>query len=304
MVRNIVVPLDGSALAERALPPAEALARAAGARLLLVRVVTDDGGSVAGGSDAREYLDGIARASHERGVEATTAVLSGEAAAAIVDEARRQGADLIAMATHGRGGLGRWVYGSVAEAVLARATAPTLLVRAWQAGHGPAPLRPGGRLLVPLDGSDFAEEALPVATGLADTLGGEIVLLRAVARSDLPFGPDAILAPLLQRELDEERAQAEDYLRRVAERFAREGRAVRTEVRVGRPDLEMAAGVIESVGREYSAALVVMASHRYTGMNRLLLGSVADGVVRHGTLPLLLVRPQGQGGTRPGTPER
>ena len=295
MLSSILVPLDGSALAERALPYAEALARPSGARVVLVRAVSGDREHGADSeAQARDYLNGLAARLAERISLAETAVPRGGAAEAIVEEARRQGSDLIVMATHGRGGLGRWVYGSVAEAVLAHAPMPTLLVRAWVPEGGATPLADKPKLLVPLDGSHFAEEALPVATELADTLGGELILLRAVARPDVPLGPDALMGPLLKWELDKARGEAEDYLRHLAGRFAQEGRTVQTAVRVGRPDMGMAAAVIEATGHEYGAALVVMASHRHTGVERLLLGSVADATVRHGTLPVLLVHPQPQ----------
>jgi nucleotide-binding universal stress UspA family protein len=179
-----------------------------------------------------------------------------------------------------------------AKELASRASVPTLLVRAWVPEGGATLLADKPKLLVPLDGSHFAEEALPVATELADTLGGELVLLRAVARPDVPLGPDALMSPLLKWELDKERGEAEDYLQQLAGRFAGEGRTVQTAVRVGRPDMGMAATVIEATGHEYAAALVVMASHRHSGVERLLLGSVADATVRHGTLPVLLVHPQ------------
>lgn len=209
----------------------------------------------------------------------------------ILGEAERRGPDIIAMATHGRGGLGRLVYGSIAEQVLARAAVPTLIVRAWVPTGGAALLADRPRLLVPLDGSADAEAALPVAAALADELGGTLLLMRAVARPDVAFAPDILVAPLLRQELAAERAAAEDYLGALADRYARAGHAVETVVRVGRPGLEMAAAVIEEVGRERGAALVVMASRRHRGLNRLLLGSVADATLRHGTLPVALVRP-------------
>ena len=293
MLSSILVPLDGSALTERALQYAEALALPSGARVILVRAVPgDQEHGTDSEAEARDYLNGLATRFTERAGAVETAVLRGEAAERIVEEAHRRGSDLIVMATHGRGGLGRWVYGSVAEAVLARASVPTLLVRAWVPEGGATPLADKPKLLVPLDGSHFAEEALPVATELADTLGGELILLRAVARPDVPLGPDALMSPLLKWELDKERGESEDYLQQLAGRFAQEGRTVQTAVRVGRPDMGMAAAVIEATAREHGAALVVMASHRHTGVERLLLGSVADATVRHGTLPVLLVHPQ------------
>jgi nucleotide-binding universal stress UspA family protein len=304
MARTILVPLDGSTLAERALPYAEALARPGGGRLALVRAVPylarPDGDRPyrtlaaardAAADEARRYLEGVAARHEERGTAAQVAVPYEEEADAILAEAQRAGADLIAMATHGRSGLGRWLYGSVAQEVLARTRLPTLLIRAWLPEGGATLLANAPRILVPLDGSAANEAVLPVAEGLAADLGGSLVLVRAVARPDLALAPDAFAGPLLREELAEERAAAEAYLREVAARTADAGRPVETVVRVGRPGLDMAAAVIEAVGRECGAALVVMTSHRRAGFERLLLGSVADATLRHGTLPVILVRP-------------
>jgi nucleotide-binding universal stress UspA family protein len=304
MARTILVPLDGSALAERALPYAEALAQPGGGRLVLARAVpylarpagdhsfrTLAAARDAAAAEASEYLKRMAARLAERGIAAEVAVPYEGEADAILAEAQRAGADLIAMATHGRGGLGRWLYGSVAEGVLARTRLPTLLIRAWLPGGGAAHLADSPRILVPLDGAAANEAALPVAERLAADLGGTLVLVRAVARPDLVFAPDVLLAPLLREELAEEQAVAERYLRDVTARVAAEGRKVEALVRVGRPGLDMAAAVIEAVGRECGAALVVMTSHRRAGFERLLLGSVADATLRHGTLPVILVRP-------------
>lgn len=303
MCETILVPLDGSPPAERALPYAEALARASGGRLVLVRAVpqlarpagdrsyrTLAAAREAAAAEARAYLDGAVARLGERGVAARGAVPYEEEADGILAEARRAGADLIAMATHGRGGLGRWLYGSVAEAVIAATKLPVLLVRAWLPEGGAALLATAPRILVPLDGSSANEAALPVAEGVVKSLGGTLVLVRAVARPDLVFAPDALLAPLLRDELVEEQSAAERYLREVAARVAGGGQPPATVVRVGRPGLDMAAAVIEAVGRECGAALVVMTSHHRAGLERVLLGSVADATLRHGTLPVILVR--------------
>jgi nucleotide-binding universal stress UspA family protein len=304
MARTILVPLDGSPLAERTLPYAEAIARPCGGRLALVRAVpylarpageqsfpTLAAARNAAADEARAYLEGVGVKLAERGLDTQIAVPYEEEADGIIAEAQRAGADLIAMATHGRGGLGRWIYGSVAQEVIARAKLPTLLVRAWLPEGGAALLADAPRILVPLDGTATNEGVLPVAEGLAADLGGTIVLVRAVARPDLALAPDALAGPLLREELAEEQAKAERYLRGVATRLAEGGRAVETVVRVGRPGLDMAATGIESVGRECGAALVVMTSHRRAGLERLLLGSVADATIRHGTLPVVPVRP-------------
>ena len=304
MSHTILVPLDGSPLAERALPYAAALARPGGGCLVLVRAVpylarpaTDEHFATlaaardAAVAEAQAYLEPLATRFGEDGLSVRVAVPLEEAADGILAEAQRQDADFIAMATHGRGGLGRWLYGSVAEDVLARTRLPILRIRAWLPEGGAALLADHPRILVPLNGSAASEAILPVASRLAADLGGSLLLVRAVSRPDIQFAPDVLLAPLLREELATERAAAEGYLRDVAARLAHTGGAVETIVRVGRPGLDTAAAVIEEVGRERGAALVMLTSHHRTGLERLLLGSVADTTLRHGTLPVMLVRP-------------
>jgi nucleotide-binding universal stress UspA family protein len=175
MYSTVVVPLDGSALAERALPYATQLVRHGGARLVLVRAalahtvpgVDPTDAQLAATECAERELETTAERLRDQGLSVETHVYYGEAAWAITDVAERQSAELLVMSTHGRGGLGRWVYGSVAQQVLRKATVPILLVSA--ACERPWPAEGPIHILVPLDGSAFAEEALGSARQLAST---------------------------------------------------------------------------------------------------------------------------------------
>ena len=185
----------------------------------------------------------------------------------------------------------------MAEAVLARTTLPVLLVRAW-AAEEPVTIDDHPRLLVPLDGSAFAEQALPVATALADALAGEVAVVYAVPRPELVFGPDQLVAGYLADEQRRLEGKARDYLDQLAARLAAQGRRVQMEVRVGDP-----AAVIDATGQELGAAVIVMATHGHSGLVRLVFGSVTSAIVRQGTIPILLVRPHGLEGTAaPGSP--
>jgi len=302
MFSKILVPLDGSESAERALPYAEAIGLRLNSTLILVRAATTHPLRATyptePARDAVHVLLGLAhdllRGLTERGVTVETAVPYAEPVEGVLSELRRWEADLIVMSTHGRSGLGRWVYGSVAEHVLAHSPAPMLLVRAWRAKAEPVSLGEQPRIVVPLDGSQFAEEALPAAAGLAEALGGELVLLRAVnagsanvaidtAGLGYVLSPGPIVSELAESEVKRLTEEAEEYLSQVAPSTSR----FRTEVRTG-----SAVEAIVEATREHDASMVVMTTHGRTGLGRVLLGSVADGVLRQGEIPLLLVRPR------------
>ena len=307
MATPILVPLDGSELAELALPHAEALGRHIGASLVLVRAVEVSGlpgtdatdAQVRAVDEAESYLARIARLLAQRGVPAETATPYGEAAGRIVEESRLREAGLIVMSTHGRSGLSRWVQGSVAEQVLSKASVPVLMVRAWERELSPVGEHP--RLLVPLDGSSFAESALPVARDLARRLDGDLVLVHAkpVDQTDLVYG--TARAPLwhgthstpymqpfpMAYPVDEALDTGhESYLRRVAGELKRDGTVVEIDNRDG--DV---VEVITDAAREHGAALVVMATSARTGLRRAVLGSIAGEVLRKGATPLVLHRP-------------
>jgi nucleotide-binding universal stress UspA family protein len=294
MVNTILVPLDGSPLAERALPHAEALATATGARLALIRAVQHHAflgvdtpaERVTAMAEAEAYLTELADLLIGRGFIVDTGVVYGGAAAAILAEAERREATMIAMATHGRGGFGRLRYGSVAEAVLRRTTTPLLLIRAWGGERQATPFGIRPRLLVPLDGTTFAEEALPVATRLALALGGELILLHAVSPFEQVFMPEAVLANFPEEEAARG-AEAREYLELLVARGATGGCQTTTDVRLDVPAL-----AIEEAARDHAAALVIMATHGRTALGRLALGSVADAILQYSRVPLLLVRPR------------
>ncbi|HWQ13325.1 MAG TPA: universal stress protein [Roseiflexaceae bacterium] len=287
MTRRILVPLDGSPLAEAALPHAAALARAAGDELLLLRVVTPAETSqslfwkATIPAELREeweeatleradiYLRDTAARLRGAGLRVTTEVSAADdAAEAIVARADQDPhIGLVAMATHGRGGLGRWVLGSVASKVLQAVATPLLLVRAREEAP-PAAEVTYRTMLVPLDGSGFAELALAEARLLAAATGAELVLVAVVGE-----GEDA--------------TQAAAYLDEVATRLRADHLAVRTRVLAGSP----AERLLEAADEEH-ADLIVMATHGRGGWRRLWLGSVASKVVEGATAPVLLVRAQ------------
>jgi nucleotide-binding universal stress UspA family protein len=295
MFNKIVVPLDGSALAERALPIARALARQAQGELLLVRVpelvhmiVPGNGGHALlypeqslGYSEkqANEYLDHMREALAAQGVLIQTAVPHGDPATALVEVAREIEANLIVMSSHGYSGLTRWLLGSVAEKVLHAAPCPVLVLRTEA---------PPTRMALALDGSALSEEALEPALSVAQALGVPVTLVRAVPTLDA----DELrrlneLEPgigwRLEKELTDEAAE---YLDNTILRFARPGLIMDKAVR-----FEPAAEGILDYAEAHAVDLIAMATHGRTGLRRWVYGSVTDKVLRAGHFSMLIVRP-------------
>jgi nucleotide-binding universal stress UspA family protein len=289
MIQTILVPLDGSSLAERALPYGTRLASALGARLIVMhgRLPRETGS--APDFDVRA----VARRLREGGTEppgTTTAldieaithyVYADEVAASICETVAEQGTDLIIMATHGRTGLGRWVYGSVADQVLCQSTVPVLLVTpacdaAWPEG---APRR----ILVPLDGSRLAEDALEPVCMLATALQASLVLVGASGPLATGYAESV---PYARSGFDAAIRETHEYLETIARRLREAGQTVAVDAEVGQPGV-----VIDGIARRRHVDLIAMATHGRSGAARLALGSVASELLQRSTIPLLVWRP-------------
>jgi nucleotide-binding universal stress UspA family protein len=201
MAARILVPLDGSSLAEQALPCAVTLARGLPGELVLLRAIwippdilemldesTVELNAIVAQleTEANGYLDPLVEQLREAGLNARFVVRRGPAAETILDYAGQVNVDQIVMATHGYSGIKHWTHGSVAERVLQAARMPLLLVRVgeqdlasdWQQ---PARCR---RILVPLDGSPVAEQILPSVVSVAQAMSGELVLFQVPRARD------------------------------------------------------------------------------------------------------------------------
>jgi len=293
MFSSILVPLDASTLSGQIVPYAEFLARQCRGRLVLLHVTAPRRRA------AREAADPSALAAtlRERGVAVTSEVARGKPGPEIARVAGAVGADLIAMATHGRGEVGRVLRGSVAEDVLRSGQAPVLLVtpsclRQWVEGRAL-------RILVPLDGSEFAAQALGLAGELARCLPVELRLIWVVQKrweiDALGFGRTVPVSP---RDLDDARA----YLESVAAPLRAAGQDVLVFAEEGDPetwimrladDEAIDLVMMATHGRGSLASLVVesVAAVATGGRVQVALGSVATSVVQHAPVPVLLIRP-------------
>jgi nucleotide-binding universal stress UspA family protein len=314
MYRHILVTLDGSRFGEHALPLALGLARRAGAKLELVQVFTplatayaehpvwnDNSLEALLKQRQQDYLDDTAKrlAKLSPGTVSTT-VLEGGVVEEITARVEKTGADLIVMTTHGRGPLGRFWLGSVADALVRKSPAPLLLVRPGDAapdlGRDPVPQH----ILLPLDGSDLAEQMLEPAVALGSLTGADFTLLRVVKPVfPVPYHPmpyameGASLGQLTQETLDQIEAaherlrrEANDYLNRVAERLRARGLRVQTRVAI---EQQPAAAVLHEA--TLNIDLIALETHGRGGLSRLVLGSVADKVIRGAHLPVLVHHP-------------
>jgi nucleotide-binding universal stress UspA family protein len=290
MLQTILLSLDGSLLSELALPYAASIARRSGARVVLVEAALAQTLPGVDPSDAQVEVTGRAEDNLRRaaswladgGIQAETCVYYDDPVHAILDAAKRHEAGLVVMSTHGRSGLGRMLYGSVADQILRRAPVPVLLVpttvqRGWPIGQ---PLS----VLAPLDGSEISEEALQAVDLLAAAFETKLTLLNVVQPLSYPIYGDGYANVPFDEEV--EMAGARRYLQDQAERLRQRGHQADTHVAVGRP-----AEMITTFSRDQGIDVVVMATHGHGGFTRMLLGSVATSTLRQTPVPLLLVRP-------------
>jgi nucleotide-binding universal stress UspA family protein len=326
MFKRIMVPLDGSILAERALPVAARIARASGGTVVLLRVVNPpvDYGYGYGPylvqtssstienivqtdlASATHYLESIVAASDLTGVHTTIEVDSGSVAAMILNTVLAQHIDLVVMSSHGDTGLKRWFLGSVAQKVARHASVPVLVLHDHkEQPDGPHPYmeRPL-RVLVPLDGSASAKAALAPAAQLITALAapgqGAIHLVRVMGPERLHGGQEDI--DTITR--DAILYKAKKYLRSITGHL-REGIASELKLAITWSvalDTDMAHAIIrvaengedaEGVGAFGGCDLIAMSTHGRGGLQRWAMGSVTERVLQGTRLPLLIVRPQG-----------
>ena len=275
---RILVPLDGSPEARAALPYAAALATP-GTEIILLTVTRSSGDADA----ARADLETAAQRLRVAGQMVRTEVVVGNPVRRIVDAAADLRPEMIVMASHGRGALGRLIYGSVAGQVGRESPVPVMVVRARQLAPGPVGIT---RLVVPLDGSPRAEAALPVATAISRRLGTPISLLRVVDPAVL-MPPAVGMGEAIPFEIyDEAEKELELEARRYLETMAQTLREQGLPVAISVPMGPAASSIEEATSL---GDVLVLSSHERTGVRRWLLGSVAEKLSREDESPVILV---------------
>lgn len=305
--RSLLVPVDGTPFGEHALPVALGIARRAGAKVRVVhvhsplqtnyrpeRLYYDSGLDAFLRRQQQAYLDDLFRRLRRvTSVPLTPALLQGREVADSLCEAAGGGTDLVVMATHGRGPLGRFWFGSVADELMRRLSVPLLLVRGYDA---PADLTGDPlmqNVLIPLDGSAFAEQVLEPALALGALTDADHTLLRVIpSRTDYSL---AYPGAGSRRPLDDrQQAEAWAYLHRATGRLGE--RALRVHSRILHDERPIARAIVH-YARTRDADLIALATRGRGGLARLFRGSVAERVVRSASVPVLVYRPDtGQGG--------
>lgn len=295
MFKKVVVPLDGSLLAEQALSFLPRFVSPLQTHIDLVCVVQpwvyalgmSEATPISVINDLHEnwqaylhqqeiFLQGL-------GYTVQSHVLEGDIAAEILALAANKNADLIVMSTHGRSGFRRLALGSVAERVLHNATIPLLLVREGAALHTTNPIE---HLLVPLDGSSFAERSIPLAVELSTQTGATLTMLRVV--QDLDAQNKQIIfksEEAAEEAVNQWKLLATRYLDELAKGIKAEGVKVSSMVLSGDPE-----NLIGTIAETLPADLIVMSTHGRSGVSRWVYGSVANKVLRTASCPVLLVR--------------
>jgi nucleotide-binding universal stress UspA family protein len=279
MFEKVLVPVDGSEFGDRVLTQVRRVLLTKGARVFLVRVIPETGVSSLE-DEPVVHLQRLKAALERDGVHVETRLLTGETASSILDLADDVKPSLIALSTHGRTGLKRWIRGSVAERLLHRSRFPLLLVNPFATGgSNELAFR---RILVPLDGSLESSKILPFVHDLARTYESEVVLAHVLDfPPDLAQGePLAVVAAEAQASL---RAEAETMLAHWRKTLG--GVSVRLAVTWGSP----AAELLDMAERE-KADLVALTTHGRSGTSRWLYGSVAELVLHHVHSPILVLR--------------
>ncbi|MEA2574176.1 MAG: hypothetical protein QOH93_1474 [Chloroflexia bacterium] len=296
LFKRILVPLDGSGLAESALSMAVVMSRCLDAKISLLHIIEEHAPQRVHGDvhltsaqDAERYLGALAERlkAQGAGVEVEQHVHATEeqdVAGSIAAHVAELQADMVVLCTHGRSGLRRVVSGSIAQQVLRRVTAPVLLVRPDM-----PPLTTVDTVMLPLDNTHPTEAVLNVAAEIAQTCGAKVEIVNVVPTIGTLTGDEqaaARLTPIAtSAALDAEEGASRQYLQSVVDQLIARGIATRAEVRRG----DTAQSLVEAA-RESGASLVVLATHARAGLGAFWIGSVAAGIISKVSQPLLLVR--------------
>ena len=296
MFKHLLVPLDGSRLAEAALPAAACLTAHLDASITLIHIIErDTSGEIHGErhlttpAEAHAYLEEVAQRALPAAVDVEChvhTVGTADLPQSILDHVEELAPDLIVMCTHGAGGLRDFLFGNIAQQVIARGDTPVLLIRPKEKNvQGAFAVQ---RLLVPLDGDPAHEQGLPVAADLARRCGAELFLVFVVPTTGTLSGQEAatgrLLPSTMRAVLDIAQQDAAEYLARQMTALEATGLTVKAAIRRGDP----ASAIVEAADAAH-ADMIVLGTHGKAGMDAFWAGSISPKISGRSTLPLLLV---------------
>ena len=296
MFEHLLIPLDGSSLAECVLPHGLAMARALGARATLLQVVeqAESAGRTRAidplewhysEAEAGAYLQDVAERLRLAGLPTAQVLLQGDPAERVIDHAQAEHVDLILLSSHGRSGLSGWNVSSVVQKILARARVSTLLVPAYHPVTAEVAALRYERILVPLDGSQRAECVLPLVGALAAQDASQILLAHVVHMPEMPrrAPPSREDQELAHALTERNRLEATRYLEELRARLS-----MPAEVRLLVE--EHVAATLQQLALEEKVDLVLLSAHGYSGGTRWPYGSLPTSFIMYGNTPLLIVQ--------------
>ena len=296
MFKHILVPIDGSPMAESALPATAFLAQKLGARVTLMHVVEKNAPDAVHGQphlkharDAERYLHELAERSFPKGTRVDCHVHASQVedvAGSIVAHAEELAHDLVVMCSHGRGAALHLFLGSIAQSVIARGSRPVLITHPDPEGKPPSFFC--RHILVPLDDNPEHAKALPVCKELARACGATLHPTIVIPDLGTLSGQEAVASRMLpgttSRLLELTTQDAERYFRDLEEGLRREGFQASAHVLRGDP-----ASVIVEAAEQAKIDLIVLGTHGKTGMDAFWAGSVAHRICSQSRVPLLLI---------------
>jgi nucleotide-binding universal stress UspA family protein len=296
MFTHILVPLDGSSVAECVLPHAATLAQACGARVTLLRVLEHSNGQGENRpvdpldwemkrSEAEAYLAEVEEQLRRLDIAVEPVVVEGKAAQAIVAFAHNNGVDLLVISSHGESGFTGWNVSSTVQKVILRAYVSIMLVRAYAAPPATLPEFHYSRIIVPLDGSQRAEWVLSCVQRLVAFSDSTVELVHALIPPEMPrqTPPNPEDVELSRRLLERNRQEMESYLEQLSGRLNHNVSARLVT------DKDVVTSLHQYVEQE-ETSLVVLNAHGYSENTRWPYGTVATSFIFYGTTPLLIVQ--------------
>ena len=299
MFNPILIPLDGSLLAECVLPHVVAIARAFDAKVILLRVLDKNQASEKAQffdllnwqiskTGAKLYLEKVSARLQKSGLRIETTVLEGLVAESITEYALSRGIKLIILSSHGRSGLSQWGISSVTQKIIFSAPSSLLIIRAYQPATSESIERQYNRIVVPLDGSLRAENVLPMVTLLARFHRSQIHIVHVVETPEMarqmPLTREDV--ELSDRIVARNREEAIRYLDQAHLHSSLDGIDVQTRLLTS----DNAAAALHELAEQESIDMVALSAHGYSGNNKWPYGSMVNNFILYSKVPLLIVQ--------------